>query len=225
MYLEFLFSYIFVVEVGPSVIIYARDDDPDDAIEVLAGLLRSNGVDCDIDQYHTNDKISNWDQWWEQKVRGIAEQNGFILLVCSPTMMQCLSNNERILMKEGSISCLLLSSLIENRRTTTHLIPVFLDDFIPDYLPLSLTQRKWYALMLHTLANSFDVENIRSDEFVNLQEFDSVASLWRKLTGQPEVERPPVAQIPRIPRKSNGMLHTHVNHSNVFIILSPYSFN
>ena len=181
-------------------------------------------MDCDIDQYHTHDKISNWDQWWEQKVREIAEQNGFILLVCSYTIMQCLSNNERILMKEGSIGHLLLSSLIADRHTTAHLIPVFLDDFIPGCLPMSLTQRKWYALMLHTLANTFDVENIKSDEFVDLPAFDSVASLWRKLTGQPEVERPPVAQIPRIPRKSNNMLHIHVctsvcypNHSNVFM--------
>ena len=67
-------------------------------------------------------------------------------------------------MKEGSISSLLLSSLIENRHTTMHLIPVFLDNFIPECLLMSFIQRKWYALMLHTLANSLDVENIRSDE-------------------------------------------------------------
>ena len=191
----------FIVAVGSSVIIYSQDDDPDDGIEMLAGLLRRNGVDCDIDQYHTNDRIPNWDQWWEQKVRQIAEQNGFILLVCSLTLKKCLSNNERIRMKEGSISCHLLSSLIENRQTTAHLIPVFLDYYNADCMPMSLTQRKCYPLMLYSLAD-FDLENITSDEFVNIPQFGCVASLWRKLTGQPEVERPPIAQIPRIPRES-----------------------
>ena len=192
---------MFIVEVGPSVIIYSQDDDPDDGIEMLARLLRNNGVDCDIDQYHTEDKIPNWDQWWERKVRQIAEQNGFILLVCSPTLMQRLSNSERIRMKEGSISCQLLSSLIENRRTTVHLIPIFFDHYNADWIPMSLTQRRFYALMLHSLTE-FDLENIKSDAFVNIPQFECVASLWRKLTGQPEVERPPIAQMPRIPRES-----------------------
>ena len=185
--------------------IYSHNDDPDNGVEVLARLLRNSGVDCDIDQYHNNEKISNWDQWWEQKVKQIEERNGFILLVCSPTIKKCLSNNERIYMKEGSISCPLLSSLIENRETTAHLIPVFLEQYNPDCLPMSLTQRKCYALMLESLAARFGievVENIKPDKFVDIPEFDCVASLWRKLTGQPEVERPPVAQIPRIPRES-----------------------
>ena len=193
--------FTFIVEVGPSVMIYSRDDDLDDGIEMLAGLLRKNGVDCDIDQYHTIEKISNWDQWWEQKVRQIVECNGFILLVCSPTLKKCLSNSERIIMKEGSIGCHLLSSLIENRQTTVHLIPVFLDLYNRDCMPMSLMQRKCYALKLHGLIE-FDLENITSDEFVNIPQFECFASLWRKLTGQPEVERPPVAQIPRIPSES-----------------------
>ena len=160
-------------------------------------------MNCDIDQYHTNDKISNWDTWWEQKVRQIVEQNGFILLVCSHTVRQCLSNGERIRMKEGSISCQLLSSLIENRQTTAHLIPVFLDQYNADWMPMSLMQRRFYPLMLHSLTE-FDLENITSDDFVSIPQFECVMSLWCKLTGQPEVERPPVAhvQIPRIPRES-----------------------
>ena len=115
---------MFIVEVGPSIMIYSQVDDPDDGIETLARLLRNSGVNCDIDQYHTKDKISNWDQWWEQKVRQIIDQNSFILLVCSPTLRQCLFNGERICMKEDSISRQLLSSLIENRQTTAHLIPI-----------------------------------------------------------------------------------------------------
>jgi len=198
-----LFTFVFVVIVGPSVMIYAKDDDPDDAIQTLAELLRRCGVDCDIDQYHGTDKIINWDQWWERKVRKIADQNGFILLVCSPTIMKCLSNNERVHMKEGSISCTLLSSLIENRHTTTHLIPVFLDQCIMDYVPLSLTQRKCYSLMLHALTG-FDVENITFHEISSIPESEGLVSLVYKLTGQPEVEKPPV-MMPRIPRELLSM--------------------
>ena len=185
---------MFIVEVGPSVIIYSQVDDPDDGIETLARLLRNSGVDCDIDQYYTNMKVSNWDQWWEQKVRQIAEENGFILLVCSPTLMKCLSNGERVFMKEGSISCQLLSSLIENRQTTKHFIPVFLEQFNVNWLPMSLTQRRFYAIMLHDLTE-FNLENITSSVFVDIPQFQHFVSLWRKLTGQPEVERPPIAHV------------------------------
>ena len=60
-----VFPYVGIVAVGPSAIMYCKDDDPEDAIQFLAEILRGNGVDCDIDQYHSNEKISNWDQWWE----------------------------------------------------------------------------------------------------------------------------------------------------------------
>ena len=193
--------YVFVVKVGPSTIIYSQKDDDDDGIQMLAELLRKSGVDCDIDQYHTNEKIANWDRWWERKVRDISEQNGFILLVCSPTLMKCLSDNERIQMKEGSIGFNLLGSLIEDRHTTAHIIPVFIDQYIAEHIPISLSQRKYYELMLHNLAQ-FDLENITFDVMVNSPAFDCLVSLVYKLTGQPEVEKPPLAQIPRIPRES-----------------------
>ena len=189
------------VEVGPSVIIYTQIDDADDAIQMLVTLLRKSGVDCDIDQYHTNEKINNWDRWWEKKVREIAEQNGFILLVCSPDLMKGLLSNDRIQMKEGSVSCNLLSSLIEDCHTNRHIVPVFVDQFT-DCIPMSLSQRKHYELMLYNLVQ-FDLENITFDQMVGLPEFESLVSLTYKLTGVPEVEKPPVVpQIPRIPRES-----------------------
>ena len=197
----YFFIILLAVKVGPSTIIYSQEDDPDDGIQTLAELLRKSGVDCDIDQYHSNDKIANWDRWWERKVRDIAEQNGFILLVCSITLRKCLSNNERIQMKEGSISSLLLGSMIEERHTTAHIIPVFLDQYNADYMPLSLLQRKCYALMLHSVVD-FDLETITFHQMATVPEFACLVSLVYKLTGQPEVEKPPVAQIPRIPRES-----------------------
>lgn len=189
------------MEVGPSVIIYSQDDDPDDGIQMLAELLRKGGVDCDIDQYHSTDRIINWDQWWEVKVREIANKNGFILLVCSPALIRCLSDNKRIQMKEGSISCTLLSSLFADRRTNALIIPVFVEHCILDCVPLSLSQRRYYALMLQSLVD-YDLERVELEDMMNIPEFECVISLIYKLTGQPEVEKPPVAQIPRIPRES-----------------------
>ena len=151
-------------------------------------------MDCDIDQYHTHDKISNWNQWWEETVKQIAEENGFILLVCSPTLMECLSKKEIVPMKEGFISCLLLSSFIENRQISNNLIPIFLDQYIADCMPMSLSQRKNYALMICSLAQN-DLENLKLTDFVNNPEFECLTSLYRKLTGQPEVQRPPIARI------------------------------
>ena len=192
---------MFTAKVGPSVIMYTQADDADDAIQMLVTLLRKSGVDCDIDQYHANEKIDNWDRWWEKKVREIAVQNGFILLVCSLDLMKGLSSNGRIQMKEGSISCNLLSGLIEDCHINRHIVPVFIDQF-NDCIPMSLSQRKRYELMLHNLVQ-FDLKNITFDEMAGLPQFENLVSLMYKLTGVTEVEKPPVvSQTPRIPRES-----------------------
>ena len=76
---------------------------------------------------------------------------------------------------------------------------------------MSLLQRRCYALKLSSLEDHFDLENenVMFSRIQSIPEFQHLVSLVYKLTGQPEVEMPPV-QFPRIPREYEYILIEYV---------------
>jgi len=176
------------------MILYCHNDGPAaDFVITLSDFLRICGVDCDIDQYHANDNITDWDQWWEQKINEVT-QNGFVLFAVAHNdlMKKCMANSERIQMSHGFISGMLLSSILGDIKMSSRIIPVFLDNFVNGaLLPGVLSQRTRYCANIRVLETAAN-----GPEDLDTPGLESLKSLVFRLTGQIEVEKPMVAPVP-----------------------------
>jgi len=54
----------------------------------LSNWLRSEGFDCDIDQYHANE---DWPAWMQRKI----DCSDFVLVICTPTYLRRWRNDEK----------------------------------------------------------------------------------------------------------------------------------
>ena len=186
---------------GPAMILYCHNDGPaSDYVLTLSDFLCNCGVDCDIDQYHTNDNITDWDQWWERRINNVIARNGFVLFAVAycDHLKKCMAESGRIQMSHGFISGLLLSSMIGDRNKTSRIIPVFLDAVNGALLPGVLSQRTSYCANIRVLDT---VNGPSSAEILNMPGLESLRSLVFRLTGQVEVEKPMVAPVPQNSRE------------------------
>jgi len=181
--------------VGPTYIIYSEEDSG--AVLDLSDFLHDFGVTCDIDQYHTNDRISDWGVWNENMVKKHAESKGFVLLVCSHQMYQQLSKSDkcsRIQMKPGHIDTLALNSLIKDEDTTDCIIPVCLEEENIKIVPGSLRGRSIYSLSISTLMKQLNSQ-IDINHILDTPGLKLLQSLVYKLSGIPENDKQPVGKI------------------------------
>lgn len=180
-------------------IMYVREDDPNgDKVATLSRLLRESGIDSDIDIYHSNENIPDWCYWTTKRIEHCAAANGYILLICSHTMISLLKetdNNLRIQMVYGHIDRLGLMHLI-----TLHsrkFIPVFFSDYCnPEYVPPSLSRRTFYYFpceILNQLPQNYTLEDMFCDKH-----FSSLKSLIITLTGQIENPSPRIGKGERV---------------------------
>ena len=177
------------VAIPETYIIYSEKES-DDVLE-LAGFLRSYGIPCDIDRYHSHENILDWGLWNQQKITECAKCGGFVLLICSSMMCEQLSKSDksaRIQMKSGHIDSLSLNSLIKGEETAHCIIPVCLENLQMENIPKSLTERSRYFLSFSKLRQYEDLSSILS-----LPEFESLQQLVLRLRKQPDADRPPVA--------------------------------
>ena len=179
--------------MGSTYIIYSEEDS--NAVLDLSDFLRNYcGVSCDIDQYHTNENITQWGVWNEDKVKKHAESNGFVLLVCSPKMYQQLSKPDvcsRIQMKPGHIDTLALNNLIKDQSTTHCIIPVCLEKKDMKIVPSSLRERTIYSLSFGTLKVDPQTD---IDRILDMPELESLRSLVYRLNGIRENDKPPLGK-------------------------------
>lgn len=182
--------------VGPTCIIYSEEHS--DVVLELSDFLRNHcGVDCDIDQYHTRENITQWAVWHEDKIKKHARCNGFVLLVCSSKMYQQLNNpskSSQIQMKPGHIGTLALNSLISEEETTPCIIPVCDGSLEKSNMvvPSSLRGRTIYCLSFSTLKQvnpEDDVEHI-----LNTPGLESLRSLVFRLKGESEIVKAPLGR-------------------------------
>ena len=180
--------------VGPTYIIYSKEHS--DAVLELSNFLREPcGINCDIDQYHMNDNIADWGVWNENNIKQYAKDNGFVLLICSSTMLKHLSNPDIypcIQMGAGYINTLALNALIRDATVTRCIIPVCFDKTSIKTIPSSLRGRTSYSLPYNKLMQidpSTDINTI-----LNKPELGSLRSLVFRLRGEPEVNKPPVGK-------------------------------
>ena len=169
-------------------IVYSEEHS--DAVYELSGFLVSKcGIACDMDQYHTLDNIPHWGVWIQGRIETLAKHKGFVLLVCSHTMYQQLSelNVSQIKMKFGDIDSLALNNLIKGPATTHCVIPVCLEELNKKIVPISLRDRIVYHLSYSTL---MQVAENNVETILDKPELESLRSLVFRLRGEKEVIKP-----------------------------------
>ena len=177
----------------PTYIIYSKEDS--DAVLEVSDFLNRCGVACDIDQYHMHKNILQWGVWNESKIKEVAKDNGFVLLVCSHKMYRQLSdpNTSQIEMKAGHIDTPTLNNLIRDPATTDCIIPVCVEEVNKEIVPISLRGRTIHSLSFSTLMKADPNTDFRS--ILDRPELESLRSLVHRLIGEPEISRPPIGKV------------------------------
>ena len=167
----------------------------------MSDFLNHCGVDCDIDQYHASDTILDWGGWVERMIKNRAARNGYMLLVCSPTLHHKLSNTvagSKIDMKAGHISNLTLNTLIKDENITNHVIPIFLEQYRKEFVPTCLLGRSCYSICFTKLLE-LSSRSAGIDAVLNAPELESLRGLVYRLRGEQEVIKPVIPSPGSIP--------------------------
>ena len=154
----------------------------------LSDILRTCGVDCNIDHYYRNSNVTDWSHWVSQSIQYCISQNGHILFVCSPAMFAVLedtADNVRVNMAVSHIDRLTLRNHLQ--QYTEHFLPLCIDNTSTSYVPPSLKGKTVYHFPYNKLPQNATVQQI-----LNHPDFTSLRRLVATLTGQQETPAPNV---------------------------------
>jgi tetratricopeptide (TPR) repeat protein len=146
---------------------YSHDDEEHrERVRFLSDKLRSNGINCRIDQSIEHDPSADWSLWMEDEI----EDADFVLVVCTPTYYERYRNKspegEGLGVRwEGAI---LRRELYNKEKNKSRFIPIFFSEpnkeIIPDpisettyYQPLT---DEGYESLYHRLTNTPIVETL-----------------------------------------------------------------
>lgn len=171
-----------------AFIAYAQDSQAHkDAVRSLADLLRSYGVDAEIDQYAEEER-QDWNEWAHRHFTA----SDFIIIVASPRMKAygdgtAPPDQNRGVQAEMTV---IRDFLQRDRPTwTKKILPVVLPrgtiDDLPDFVGP-------YAL------SHYRVEDLT---------LDGIDTLLRIITSQPRVTRPPLGALPKLPPDPTPTVH------------------
>ena len=160
----------------PKVFISYSHDSPEHSARVLelANALRGHGVDVELDQYHVRPE-HGWPHWCTEQLR---EENAeFVLLVCTETYREGVENKvptdeRRGVYWEGALIYDYLYEAKGNRR----FIPILLDGAQSDGIPRRIRNHTRYSIA------AFNLDD------------DGYHKLYRELTRQPAVVKPPLGE-------------------------------
>ena len=153
----------------------------------LSDVLNNCGMYCDIDFYH-DDNVMAWSFWVENNLKKHP-----IILVCSPTMISILeegNENAPIEMVAGRIDSNILKQHLQ--QGTNNVLPLFINNPVPDYVPLSLAGKTCYNFPYDKLCEM--PEDVSIHEVLNHHDFASLKHLVTTVTGQQEIPIPGNAQ-------------------------------
>lgn len=145
---------------------YSHDSQPHrDFVRGLADQLRTDGLDCLIDQYVNGFPPEGWSRWMENQI----EAADFVLLVCTETYLRRYRGQETDSGKGVTFEGVVISqSLYDAYYRNTKFVPILPEGGDFGHVPLLL---KPYTI--YTLPQQYD-------------------SLYRYLTAQPEYIAPAV---------------------------------
>jgi len=162
-----------------TVFISYSHDTPEHTQRVLqlANALRGHGIDVELDQYHVRPPLG-WPRWCEEQL----QKTAFVLVICTETYRQRAEGKTPVdegrgVFWEGGIIC----SHLYNEKGNTRFIPVLLPGATEEDIPRPLRDSTRYQPKI------FDLNDA------------GYVALYRELTGQPAITKPPLGAIVTLP--------------------------
>jgi hypothetical protein len=158
----------------PKVFIsYSHNYDlPDykDRILTLADRLRTDGIDCNIDQYEESPQ-EGWQRWMLNQI----DWADFILIACTEEYDRRFRGKETEGKGKGAIweGAIIIQELYDTQGKNVKFLPITLDSEDSQFIPSPLRSATYYKL---------DVE-------------DGYESLYRRLTGQAKIRKPKLGKL------------------------------
>ena len=142
----------------------------------LANRLRHDGVECELDRYNVSPS-EGWPKWCKKKLM----ESDYVLVVCTSTYLQRFEGTAPIGQGSGVKweGFIITQELYDNHGQNNRFIPVVFSESDLRFIPTLLKSSSHYIL---------DSE-------------DRYLALYRHLTAQPEIKRPPIGQLKRLPAR------------------------
>lgn len=157
-----------------AVFISYSHDSPDhkDRILDLSNRLRTEGVDCRIDQYEQSPE-EGWPRWCERQV----ERSSFVLVACTETYLRRYKGDEVTRKGLGASweGHIITQELYNAQGRNIKFIPIVFHEVDLQFIPLVLQGATSYRL---------------SEDY---------GLLYRRLTSQPLIEKPEVGSLVEMP--------------------------
>ena len=164
-------------DLGEVFISYSWDsEDHVRSVLQLSDRLRSEGVDCVLDQYEVSPP-EGWPRWMDRKIRDAQ----FVLMVCTETYYKRVMGDEDagkglgVRWESGLIYQYIYNAAAMNRK----FVPVLMRGEDQPFIPVPLQGASYYRV---------DTQ----------QGYDD---LYSRLVGKPQVERPKLGKIRSLPKK------------------------
>jgi hypothetical protein len=159
---------------SPSVFISYSHDSPEHENRVLelSDQLRTDGIDCTIDQYETS-PAEGWPKWMDRQI----ENSDFVIVVCTETYLRRAKGEEEKGKGLGVKweSTLTYQDIYDADSMNTRFIPVLFEDGKVEHIPKPLKGATYYRL-----SQQYEV-------------------LYRRLTNQPRTTKPVLGQLKELP--------------------------
>jgi hypothetical protein len=154
-------------------------DRPDykDRILTLADRLRSDGIDCNIDQ-HEESPPEGWQRWMQNQI----EESDFVLIACSEEYDRRFKGKEIERKGKGATweGGIIIQELYDNAGRNSKFIPIVLDSDDSKFIPSPLRSATYYSVCTD----------------------DGYESLYRRTIGQPKISKPELGKLQRlVPRE------------------------
>jgi hypothetical protein len=141
----------------------------------LANQLRKQGIDAELDQYETRPP-QGWPRWCEEQLR--PENSEHVLVICTEMYVNRIegkvpADEGRGVFWEGSV----IYSYLYDQKSNERFIPILFDHKDVKYIPRPLNGTTRYSIATFDLSDT------------------GYSALYRELTHQPAVEKPPLGDI------------------------------
>jgi hypothetical protein len=165
----------------PVVFTSYSHDSPEHEEHVLAlsNRMRNDGVDANLDQYESAPP-EGWPFWMEHQIRAA----DFVLVVCSATYLRRVEGKEEPSKGQGVVWEVnsIYNRLYSAKLVSDKFIPVLFEGASPDDIPVPLRGFTHYRIGTG-------------------QDYDK---LYRRLTNQPLVSKPPLGRLRSLPAREKS---------------------
>jgi hypothetical protein len=184
-----------------TFISYSHDNEQhSQRVLALANQLRAQGVAAEVDQYETRPP-QGWPRWCEEQLR--PESSEFVLVLCTETYLKRIegrvsADEGRGVFWEGNV----IYSYLYEERSNERFLPVIFDRKDESFIPRPLKGSAHYLLTVFDLSDS------------------GYEALYRELTHQPAVQRPPLGKVVSL-RRGGVSFERSVSDTHVLPPVAP----